>query len=321
MKTTSRPCFSVVIPLYNKSPHVARSVGSVLNQTFGDFELIVVNDASTDGSAKELHLFNDPRIRVLQREKPGPGGYAARNLGIENARSEWVAFLDADDKWHPHHLACYHDLIRQFPDAKVLGCGWEVYDPERSDKFVKERYFIKQAVQGNHECSLDQYLWFMNHKLAPICSSIACIRKTILQEAGGFPAGRTNRGGDLDVWLRCIARAGGYAWSAHSGGVYYRDAVNMVTRTQVSNVDVMCQTVRDLLKAHQGSDTAFLLKEYANIHVFYAWKESKWFKTPDRQFAQRLYRDVTPWRNLFWTLIFRLPDAVFFGLSRLKKRI
>ena len=92
---------SVVIPLYNKGPHIARSINSVRSQTFQDFELIIVNDASTDNSLGEVARFKDPRINLYHREKPGPGDYAARNLGIEKAKAEWIAFLDADDEWMP----------------------------------------------------------------------------------------------------------------------------------------------------------------------------------------------------------------------------
>jgi len=79
------PFFSVVIPIYNKGPHIHRSISSVINQTFQNFELILVNDASTDNSLEEIQKFTDEHIRLFQRTQPGPGGYAARNLGIEKA--------------------------------------------------------------------------------------------------------------------------------------------------------------------------------------------------------------------------------------------
>lgn len=83
-----KPLFSVVIPVYNKKPHVQRSIISVLNQSFSDFELIIIDDAPTDGSLDEIKKFPDPRIRLLHRDKPGPGGYAARNLGVKVAQGE-----------------------------------------------------------------------------------------------------------------------------------------------------------------------------------------------------------------------------------------
>ena len=117
------PFFTAVIPVYNKGPHVARAIKSVLDQTFQDFELVLVNDASTDNSLAEMKRFADPRIRILHRDSPGTGGYAARNLGIGEAKAEWVAFLDADDEWYPKHLERMKEIIAKFPDVKFFNCG------------------------------------------------------------------------------------------------------------------------------------------------------------------------------------------------------
>jgi len=108
------PFFSVIIPVYNKGPHIHHSISSVLNQTFQDFEIILIDDASTDNSLEEIRKFTDPRIRILNRSEPGPGGYAARNLGIKEANAEWVALLDADDIWYPEHLGTAKGLIDDY---------------------------------------------------------------------------------------------------------------------------------------------------------------------------------------------------------------
>ena len=118
-----RPFFSVVIPVYNKGPHIHRSIISLLNQTFQDFEVILINDASTDNSIEEINKFKDKRIRVFQRNEPGPGGYAARNLGIKEAKGEWIAFLDADDEWMTDHLEKMFILSKEYPGVLFMGCG------------------------------------------------------------------------------------------------------------------------------------------------------------------------------------------------------
>ncbi len=119
----SRPFFSVVVPVYNKAPHIQRSLGSVLRQTFSDYELIIINDASTDGSRDEILAFSDPRIRLFDRQVPGAGGYAARNFGIVRSRADWVAFLDADDEWDGGHLARAAEGIRAYPPRSYLRAG------------------------------------------------------------------------------------------------------------------------------------------------------------------------------------------------------
>src|ERR1700754_3004909 len=102
---------TVIIPVFNKELHVERAIESALSQTLSPTEIFVVDDASTDGSRDKIAAFSSPLITLLRRPTPGPGGYAARNLAIERARTEWIAFLDADDAWAPNHLRSVADAI------------------------------------------------------------------------------------------------------------------------------------------------------------------------------------------------------------------
>src|ERR1700735_4941661 len=86
---------SIITPLFNKAPYVAETIQSVLAQTMADWEMIVVENGSTDEGPNVVRQFNDPRIHLMESPKRGPG--AARNLGLERARGEWILFLDADD--------------------------------------------------------------------------------------------------------------------------------------------------------------------------------------------------------------------------------
>ncbi|UXN72569.1 glycosyltransferase family 2 protein [Devosia sp. A8/3-2] len=95
--------FSVVVPLYNKGPHIERALSSALGQSLVPFEIIVVDDGSSDDGYEWVKAQSNSLIRHEQRGAPGLGGYAARNRAIEMARGEWIAFLDADDEWRPDH--------------------------------------------------------------------------------------------------------------------------------------------------------------------------------------------------------------------------
>ena len=108
--------FSVIIPLYNKELSISNTIQSVLDQTFQNFEIVIVNDGSTDNSVKEVEKFDDKRIRLIHQENQGVS--AARNRGIEEAKYEWIAFLDADDLWMENHLEEMTKLIHDYNDCK-----------------------------------------------------------------------------------------------------------------------------------------------------------------------------------------------------------
>ena len=110
--------FSVVIPLYNKRNSLKACIESVLNQSYKDFELIVVDDGSTDGSKEIVREFEDKRIRLI--EKKNGGVSSARNLGVRSARNSWIAFLDGDDIWTKWHLETIVRLAESEPLAMVL---------------------------------------------------------------------------------------------------------------------------------------------------------------------------------------------------------
>ncbi|MBK8060984.1 MAG: glycosyltransferase family 2 protein [Gemmatimonadetes bacterium] len=103
------PQVSVVVPLYNKEPYVRRALDSIAAQSFADFEVVIVDDGSQDGSAAIAAGYPDSRFRMIRQANAGPG--AARNRGIAEAKGEWIAFLDADDEWLPDYLEL---AVRQF---------------------------------------------------------------------------------------------------------------------------------------------------------------------------------------------------------------
>jgi glycosyltransferase involved in cell wall biosynthesis len=114
--------FTVVIPLYNKAHIVLRSLASVLTQTYQNFELLIVNDGSTDNSVEIIRQFSsDPRIRIIDQKNQGVS--VARNTGVKFAKYEYIAFLDADDEWLPGYLQKMYEAIQLFPSAAIYGCA------------------------------------------------------------------------------------------------------------------------------------------------------------------------------------------------------
>jgi len=217
------PKFSVIIPVHNKFPHLERSVLSVLNQTNPDLELILVDDASTDGSSAKLLEFKDPRIKLLRREVPGPGGYAARNLGIAHAANEWVCFLDADDEWELDVLETLTEVIRNDSEVEVLCWGWtkvrdgvKLIDPY-SQKFKGEK--IKGFTLTD----------FFNGP-QPMWTGGISMKKDLIKKAGTFPEIGFKRGGDMDTWIRCVWHSKKNLRITKPMTYYYLDSVNMVTK-------------------------------------------------------------------------------------------
>jgi glycosyltransferase involved in cell wall biosynthesis len=123
------PTVSVILPVYNCRRYLVEAVGSILAQTFTDWELIAVNDGSTDGSEELLRRFqSDPRVRRLDR--PHSGIVGTLNDGISQARGQFIARMDADDRSHPDRLRRQLEFMRQHPECVALGCRCMAIDPD-----------------------------------------------------------------------------------------------------------------------------------------------------------------------------------------------
>jgi glycosyltransferase involved in cell wall biosynthesis len=130
----SSPYFSVIIPVYNREEIVKRAIKSVLDQTFQDFELILVNDGSTDNTYDVLNSFASDNVKIINQDNLGVS--SARNKAAQNASGKYLAFLDSDDEWLEHKLAKQFAYIQEFPNTKILH-GEEIWI--RNDKRVNPK--------------------------------------------------------------------------------------------------------------------------------------------------------------------------------------
>lgn len=268
MSSNIDPFFSVVIPVYNKKPHIRRCIDSVLNQSFKEFEVIIVCDPSTDGSTDEVLKYTDPRIKVLKRDLPGPGGYAARNLGIKNASCEWICFLDADDEWDKNHLSEKLTYIYRFPNLDIFSGSWKIKnkDNELLDDFSKF---------NNKDIFLDLTEYVKNEALnrRAIFTSVLTIRKSIIED-NQFPDGKINMGGDVDTWIRCIFSSSGVYFINKTLTYYHTDSVSMVTKNSYIDPLLHIETTNRLLELTEKPK----LKKYLNMRLngllVYAWKNN-----------------------------------------------
>lgn len=189
---------SVVIPLYNKARHIRRAVESVLAQTQADFEVIVVDDGSRDGGGEIVRAISDPRIRMIVQENGGAS--AARNRGVAEARSNLIAFLDADDEWCPDFLETVMELRRRFPEAGLWGT--ECYLVRQNG----DRSFYCRSQLGEEAGAFTGVVDFFASPSYLFTSSSVLVRKDVLIEAGLFPMGLCVEE-DVDTWIRIALRA------------------------------------------------------------------------------------------------------------------
>lgn len=185
---------TVIIPLYNKDKYIARAVNSVLNQSYTNFELIVIDDGSTDNGANEVQKFKDDRIKLIHQNNQGAS--AARNRGIDEAKGELVAFLDADDAWKRNFLETIIKLRNKYPYAGAFATAYEY---KYWNGKVKKAMYNSLSVEFN-EGIIDNY--FKKCLKDPlICSSSVAIPKNIFLKVGNFDE-NLSRGEDLDMWFR-----------------------------------------------------------------------------------------------------------------------
>ena len=184
--------FSVIIPLYNKAPYVRKALETVCAQTYRDYEIIVINDGSTDNSAiiaeEYLNGVEGISYKILFQQNAGVS--AARNNGVAQASGEYIAFLDADDWWKPTYLEKMAQLIEDYPEAGLYACNYIYYKP------------------GKTRVALNITTGYINYPKAyyesgamPVTSITALMPRAVFDEMGGFPLG-IRLGEDFLLWAK-----------------------------------------------------------------------------------------------------------------------
>lgn len=190
--------FSVIIPLYNKAPYVRKTVESVLGQTFDDYELIIIDNGSNDGSNKIVAGFIDPRIRTVHLEE-NIGVSNARNKGVSLSTAPYITFLDADDWWEPTFLEEMRGLIERHPDAGIYGTGYYIV------KNGKKRVAPIGVEEGFTEDEINYCAVYAKTLCMPLTSITAAMPRSIFDEMGGFKS-HLKLGEDFDLWVRIALR-------------------------------------------------------------------------------------------------------------------
>ncbi|OOG24418.1 hypothetical protein B1C78_08760 [Thioalkalivibrio denitrificans] len=207
--------FSVVIPLYNKGPHIRETLDSVLKQTHCPLEIIVVDDGSTDDGPAIVSTYADRGVRLVSQSNQGVS--VARNTGVTHASGDYVAFLDADDRWLPNHLQVAWHLVTEYPSAALLTTAHLI---ERENRTFRPRSTFPNGWEGIVPDFFSSYA----QGLSLVNSSAAIVRRDALDSVGGFPQG-VRRGEDIIVWVN-LALNYPVAHAAVFTAIYNQQAVN-----------------------------------------------------------------------------------------------
>lgn len=190
--------FSVIIPLYNKAAYIAKAIHSVLNQTFSEYELIVVDDGSTDGGGDIAEkLLKDASIGFQLIKQENQGVSTARNNGVKVARFEFIAFLDADDWWEPTFLEEMNQLRLNYPNAGIWASSY--YIVKNGRKRIAPIEVSHDFVQGE----IDYFKVYAQTLCMPVWTGATILPKYVFDAFSGFKP-TLKLGEDFDLWVRIV---------------------------------------------------------------------------------------------------------------------
>ncbi len=255
--------FSIIVPLYNKEKFIRETVESILSQDLKDFEIIIVNDGSSDKSISKIEDISDNRLKIFNQANQGVG--TARNTGMSHASFEWLAFLDGDDLWAPNHLSELRKIVEKFPLSGMVATS---YKPFYSNAELKVDDIKSKTPIRSIDYFLEPTVW----------TSATAIKKDVFKNLGGFTD--TKRGEDLEYWVR-IALSYPVAISDKITA-YYRQNTDGITDTAVAALGkdyfVELESLRDvspgielLVKRSKEDVNLFKntsIKKYINHRLF-----------------------------------------------------
>lgn len=216
--------YSVVIPLYNKEHYIEKTLESVLKQSFQDFEILVIDDGSSDHSLHAAKKIVSDKIRIIEQKNQGVS--VARNTGIQNAKGKYIAFLDADDEWKENYLETIDELTNEYPQSDIFVTAYAV-------QMGNGKVNFSTRLEPEKGC-LESYWLTLAKGYDFVWTSATTIKREALISAGGFKPGE-KIGQDLDMWARVAKRNPKVAYSSEICVNYNRAAeANARTRVRIA---------------------------------------------------------------------------------------
>lgn len=276
---------SVIIPLYNKERHIERTLQSVLEQSYKNYEIIVIDDGSTDKGPEIVKNYLSPQLKLLTQKNRGVS--AARNRGLKMAEGDLLTFLDADDTWQPEFLETIASLYNKYPEAGLYATSYQF--KEEDGGIVK----AEQFMDYNDGQELLIYNYFRASFLDPLVhiSSLAVSREFALKVGGFDPV--LKMGEDTVFQIR-LAVDNPIVFKNIIGSIYHRDAENRVCRN--FNLKKKSKYNIEKILEEYGFGKGSFLRDFRELVAKYMIGRSRYFiLAGDRREAARLlwkYRDT-----------------------------
>jgi glycosyltransferase involved in cell wall biosynthesis len=274
------PAFSVVIPTHNRVNMVGRALRSVAAQTFQDYEVILVDDGSTDSTPAFLDTVRGPRCHVFRNDS-SRGVSAARNRGVEAASGEWIAFLDDDDEMRPEALAVLHARVAAFPQLDFLWGGRRVHEIDGTGRYVALREDNWTGVPSSVSGSA-----FLDLVLHIATNSAFTIRRSVLQAVGGFDE-QLRLSEDRDLFIKLAQR--GYVGAAVAQNLI--DVDERSTSLSRGKGDLAGAAIDlQVIEKHRGYLDRPEHREFLDSYLVAIF--AGFLKADDRSSARRIYAEL-----------------------------
>jgi len=276
---------SIIIPLYNKGKLIERSINSVLSQDYRDFEILVIDDGSTDNSASFVAAFSDPRVRYIYKENGGVS--SARNRGMLEANGEWIYFLDADDEMHPGALAIYHQLIQKYPNHQLFTTNQDSRYSSNG-KLLRMRLRLGNTLHSSSNSILGFWL-----RLYSFCPGTMLFKKDLIKETGLFDERKTFFE-DLDFSLRLMKNRS-IGWTDFKSFVYYQSNEGLSSTTHAIEREMAYYIPEIIEKNHPGIWHKAVLYDNLELQILY-WqqvgieKNVKYYREVQKKYFSVIYR-------------------------------
>jgi glycosyltransferase involved in cell wall biosynthesis len=290
---SKQPFFSVVIPLFNKENYIKSTLKSVLNQTLQDFEIIIINDGSTDASYSVIKDIVDERIRIYSNENKGLS--YSRNYGIKKAEGEYIALLDADDLWTVDYLECINTLISNHINENIFATRNYVW-------FNKKSPDLNKQLDNNYNSQLIDDYFRLGKNIFSYSSVV--FHKSVFDKIGYFNE-QVNHGEEEEFSIKCFLNYN-LVYSNQSKVFYLKNVENQLTAPNKNRKRILADYESYLVNCHDKN-----LKKYID---FVHFKLVVLFKMERNHRLVKFYKEKINTSNLslIQKIKYHLPTPIFY---------